>query len=102
MYELSMYQYKSQAYPSPAIELQLILDIHLKLIMTTDNNTLLIEPVKMEEKLSEVLQKYGFQEKKAGKCAAIFTNSSVDGIYTHGINRFNRFIDYLRKGYIMP
>ena len=70
--------------------------------MTIENNTILIEPVKMEEKLNEVLQKYGFAEKKARKCAAVFTSSSVDGIYTHGINRFNRFIDYLKKGYIRP
>ena len=70
--------------------------------MTIDNNTLLIEPVKMADKLSAILQKYGFEEKKAEKCASVFTNSSVDGIYTHGINRFNRFIDYLKKGYIRP
>lgn len=70
--------------------------------MTIHNNTVLIEPVKMAEKLSTILQKYGFEEKKAGKCADIFTNSSLDGIYTHGINRFIRFVDYIKKGIIRP
>jgi 3-dehydro-L-gulonate 2-dehydrogenase len=70
--------------------------------MTIDNNTVLIEPVIMEERLSAILIKYGFEEKKAAKCAAIFTNSSVDGIYTHGINRFSRFVEYLKKGYVRP
>lgn len=56
----------------------------------------------MAEKLSTILQKYGFEEKKAGKCADIFTNSSLDGIYTHGINRFIRFVDYIKKGIIRP
>lgn len=70
--------------------------------MVIDNNTVLIEPVTMAEKLGAILLKYGFEEKKAEQCAAIFTNSSVDGIYTHGINRFIRFVEYLKKGYIRP
>jgi 3-dehydro-L-gulonate 2-dehydrogenase len=70
--------------------------------MTIENNTILIEPGKMTEVLTIILVKYGFEEKKAGKCAAIFTNSSVDGIYTHGINRFSRFVEYLKKGFIRP
>lgn len=70
--------------------------------MVIDNNTLLIEPVKMEETLAAILRKHGFEENKAGKCAAIFTNSSVDGIYTHGINRFSRFVQHLKKGFIIP
>lgn len=70
--------------------------------MAITNNTVLIEPVKMAERLSSILLKYGFEEKKAGKCAEIFTNSSVDGIYTHGINRFIRFVDHIKKGYIRP
>lgn len=33
-------------------------------------------------------------------CADIFTNNSIDGVYTHGVNRFPRFIEYIQKGYI--
>jgi 3-dehydro-L-gulonate 2-dehydrogenase len=70
--------------------------------MTIENNTILIEPVKMAEVLRSILVKYGFEEKKATKCAAIFTDSSVDGIYTHGVNRFSRFVEYLKKGIVRP
>src|SRR5689334_8548782 len=70
--------------------------------MTIPDNIVLIEPVKMAETLSVILQKYGFEENKAIKCADIFTSSSVDGIYTHGINRFIRFVDYIKKGIVRP
>ena len=34
------------------------------------------------------------------QCAGVFTNNSIDGVYTHGVNRFPRFIEYIQKGYI--
>jgi 3-dehydro-L-gulonate 2-dehydrogenase len=65
-------------------------------------NTILITPAEMEAKLVMILLKYGFDKERAKQCAAIFTTSSVDGIYTHGINRFTRFVEYIRKEYINP
>lgn len=56
----------------------------------------------MKARLVMILLKYKFDEERAKQCAAIFTTSSVDGIYTHGINRFTRFVEYVRKGYINP
>ena len=32
----------------------------------------------------------------------IFTEISIDGIYTHGVNRFPRFIKYIKEGYVKP
>ena len=26
----------------------------------------------------------------------------MDGVYSHGVNRFPRFIDFLKKGYVLP
>jgi 3-dehydro-L-gulonate 2-dehydrogenase len=49
-----------------------------------------------------VLVKNGFNETKAEQCAQIFTSSSVDGVYTHGVNRFAVFINYVQKGYVKP
>jgi 3-dehydro-L-gulonate 2-dehydrogenase len=47
-----------------------------------------------------ILLKHGFSPARAGKCAEIFTASSVDGVYTHGVNRFARFVEYVAKGYV--
>jgi len=56
----------------------------------------------MHERLNSILLQYGFTQKKALACAEVFTNNSVDGIYTHGINRFPRFITYIKEGYVNP
>src|SRR5262249_23548911 len=39
---------------------------------------------------------------KAKQCAAVFTNNTVDGVYTHGVYRFPRFIEYIKKGVVIP
>ena len=31
---------------------------------------------------------------------SVFTSSSVDGIYTHGVNRFPRFVQYIKEGFV--
>src|SRR5258706_3587017 len=49
-----------------------------------------------------ILLKNGFRSDKALKCAEIFTASSVDGIYTHGVNRFGKFVEYVQNGYVKP
>ena len=45
---------------------------------------------------------FDFTEEDAEKCAEIFTQNSLDGVYSHGVNRFKRFIDFLKKGHIQP
>ena len=42
----------------------------------------------------------GMPENKAEICARIHTESSRDGVYSHGLNRVERFVDYLRKGWV--
>jgi 3-dehydro-L-gulonate 2-dehydrogenase len=44
-----------------------------------------------------ILLKYNFTPDKANICARIFTESSLDGIYTHGVNRFYGFIKYINE-----
>jgi 3-dehydro-L-gulonate 2-dehydrogenase len=62
-------------------------------------------PVSVTDLLAEferILIKYGFTEAKAKQCAEIFTASSVDGVYTHGVNRFPTFVNYVKEGYVKP
>ena len=56
----------------------------------------------MQFEFTRILEKFGFNPVKAIKCAEIFTASSVDGVYTHGVNRFAKFVDYIQKGYVDP
>jgi 3-dehydro-L-gulonate 2-dehydrogenase len=57
---------------------------------------------KMHATFETILLKLNFPKKRAKECAAIFTNNSVDGIYTHGVNRFPRFVKYIKDGYVKP
>lgn len=54
----------------------------------------------MKSRFSEILIKLGFDKDKAEQCARIFAESSLDGVYTHGLNRFPSFVDMIRKGFI--
>jgi len=47
-----------------------------------------------------VLLKQDFDAEKAKQCATIFAENSRDGVYTHGLNRFPAFVDYIKQGLI--
>lgn len=42
----------------------------------------------------------GMPEEKADRCAQVHTESSRDGVYSHGLNRVERFVDYIGKGWV--
>src|SRR6187455_558658 len=42
----------------------------------------------------------GMPEIKADECARVHTESSRDGVYSHGLNRVERFVDYLINGLV--
>lgn len=52
------------------------------------------------QEFERVLLNLDFSKDKAKACATIFTNNSRDGVYSHGLNRFPVFIDYINKGWI--
>lgn len=54
----------------------------------------------VEALMTEKLMKHGVSEEAAEACAKLMTENSLDGIYSHGVNRFPRLISYLDKGYI--
>ncbi|MBD0276596.1 MAG: 3-dehydro-L-gulonate 2-dehydrogenase [Flavisolibacter sp.] len=66
------------------------------------NEMLYIQKDEMQKVFYNILLQHGFTEEKAAQCADIFTANSVDGIYTHGVNRFSRFIQYVKEGYVHP
>ncbi len=54
----------------------------------------------MKSEFKRILLNYKFINEKADKCADIFATNSLEGIYSHGVYRFPRFIDYIQKGYV--
>ena len=65
---------------------------------TTDN--IVVQAAVMQNRFEEILLKNGFTAGRASELAAVFTANSVDGVYTHGVNRFARFIGYTQKGFV--
>jgi 3-dehydro-L-gulonate 2-dehydrogenase len=54
----------------------------------------------MNEVVFEALRHAGMSETDAGVCARVHTESSCDGIASHGLNRVPRFVDYIHRGWI--
>ena len=56
----------------------------------------------MQETVCRAFIRAGMPEKKAATCARIHTESSRDGVYSHGLNRVERFVEYLEKEWVDP
>ena len=54
----------------------------------------------MKRIIEKALLAAGVPAEKAAVCAEIHTDSSADGIESHGLNRVPRFIDYVKKGLV--
>ncbi|MTI62050.1 MAG: 3-dehydro-L-gulonate 2-dehydrogenase [Firmicutes bacterium] len=54
----------------------------------------------IKNEIKRVFIKYGLSEEKAETCARVHTESTYDGIYSHGTNRVARFVDYIQKGWV--
>lgn len=52
--------------------------------------------------LEKQLLKFGFESEAANKCAALFAKTDLDGVRSHGVNRFPLFIDFIKKGLVNP
>ncbi|SNR26901.1 3-dehydro-L-gulonate 2-dehydrogenase [Maribacter sedimenticola] len=63
-------------------------------------NEVLISKEEMQTMLKSVFLKYSFTEQQADTLSSIHTESTLDGISSHGINRIPVFIDYVRRGLI--
>jgi len=54
------------------------------------------------DRFRSILSKAGFDPKRAGTIATVFTDNTFDGVFSHGINRFPRFIGDVRAGTVDP
>lgn len=55
---------------------------------------------KLKSEFKRVLLSLDFAEEKAELCAAMFADNSRDGVYTHGLNRFPGFVEFVKNGHV--
>ena len=68
--------------------------------LTGGQGNILVTADEMKQTFLSILLQQGFSEERAALCAEIFTNNSVDGVYTHGVNRFPVFVQYVKEGLV--
>ncbi len=54
----------------------------------------------MKQTIKQAFLNAGLSDKQADVCAQIHTEASCDGIFSHGLNRVARFVDYVKKGWV--
>jgi len=54
----------------------------------------------LQSEFKRVLLSLNFSEDRAKQCANIFAENSRDGVYTHGLNRFPTFVQYVKDGLV--
>ncbi len=69
--------------------------------MKVENTMIRLPFHEIENRLYEITVGLGFDKIDARLIARTHTESSCDGVASHGLNRFPRFIDYVQKGYII-
>ena len=52
----------------------------------------------LQTTLAGILVRLGFAQERAGHCARLFAETTRDGVYTHGVARFPRFVAMIRNG----
>jgi len=54
----------------------------------------------MKATIKQAFVNAGMPDEKAEICARVHTESSRDGVYSHGLNRVNRFVHFIKKGWV--
>ena len=69
--------------------------------MAMDNN-IRLDAAGIQSVLERALGNVGFNGARACLCARLFTETTLDGVYSHGLNRFPLFLEMVRKGLVKP
>lgn len=65
-------------------------------------NDILIPFDELTKTLENILLKIGFEEERAQRSALLFAKADLDGVRSHGVNRFFLFLDFIKKGLVKP
>lgn len=70
--------------------------------MEIQENQIRIPYDQFKAEFFRILLRLGFSSDRAYRSAEIFTLNSLEGVYSHGINRFPRFVKNIKEGFIVP
>lgn len=56
----------------------------------------------LRQTLQQVLEQVGFEESRAALSAELFAKTDLDGVRSHGVERFDRLLQYIRAGVVLP
>jgi 3-dehydro-L-gulonate 2-dehydrogenase len=56
----------------------------------------------VQKTLGEKLVKHGLPAEKAALSSRLIAQTSLDGVYSHGVNRFPALIENIRRGFVLP
>ncbi|WP_454803852.1 3-dehydro-L-gulonate 2-dehydrogenase [Mucilaginibacter phyllosphaerae] len=56
----------------------------------------------LRAEFKRVLTALNINDEVAEACAATFADNSRDGVYSHGLNRFPTFVEYIKEGLVIP
>jgi 3-dehydro-L-gulonate 2-dehydrogenase len=70
--------------------------------MTEQAGKILVSYTELKREFLRVLRACGVPEAEAEDCATLFADTTQTGVYSHGVNRFPRFIQQLRNGDVLP
>jgi len=56
----------------------------------------------LKNRFETILLKHNFSAIKAALCSQIFAQNSLDGVYSHGLNRFPVFVGHIQNGLVKP
>ena len=56
----------------------------------------------LKNEFLRVLFGCGVKPEVAEECATLFADTTLTGVYSHGVNRFPRFIQQLKAGHVLP
>jgi len=54
----------------------------------------------LKSTLETILLSHSFPAKQASICAEVFALNTLEGVYSHGVNRFPKFIEYVKEGFV--
>ncbi len=63
---------------------------------------MLLSREELKQEFNRVLLDCSVAESKAEACAELFAETTETGVYSHGVNRFPRFIEQLKAGHVRP
>ncbi len=65
-----------------------------------NNNTIILEYSEIKLNLENVLKQKGFSDERASVLAGIYADNNLYGKDSHGVNRFEQFINAVINGYV--